>query len=197
MAKSLRMGKLISNVCHIGNRGGGVLAENLAVSGTNGDGFLYNDVTLPGDNGKEIMGRFTYIPPGLTLTAYEDGSASASAADGTYVAQYQLYVDYIATGASTTPVTFVFGTVQSAVTWTEASDVTVLNASSSATSGTSGTISWTETSDSGSVNVSIKVNQVISWTEANDVISIIAHSDSPDLIVGNTIINLRRRRRGK
>jgi len=98
----------ISGAFLVGNQGGGVLAENLAATGDNGAGFLFDDVSLPADNGKEIRGLITFIPAGLTLQTFEDGGAVASAADGTYVATYQLYVDYVPTG-SPANISFTFG----------------------------------------------------------------------------------------
>lgn len=93
----------------IGDVGGGVLAEDLASSGEDGPAFLYGSVSLPADNGKEIAGRFVTIPAGLNFQAEEDGEVVASAeVDGTYVTEWQMYVNMVPTGP-VTPLTFVFG----------------------------------------------------------------------------------------
>lgn len=93
----------------IGDTGGGVLGSAIPSSGTSGAGYAYNDLSLPADAGKEICGRITTWPVGLTtFAAREDTSFDATAPDGVYTFQYQLYVDYVATGSPTT-VTLTFG----------------------------------------------------------------------------------------
>lgn len=148
----------ISGALVIGDTGGGVLAQNLALTGDNGAGYLSDDVTLPADNGKEICGRITTWPAGLSLFAYEDGSVIASAADGIYVAQYQLYVDYVPTG-SPTNLTFTFGAVgvSLAASWTEGSEsvavsgnVAIVDAVASA--------AWTEGSEISDISVHVAVD---------------------------------------
>lgn len=93
----------------IGDTGGGVLGSDIPSTGLSGAGYAYNDLSLPADAGKEICGRITTWPVGLTtFAAREDTSFDATAPDGVYTFQYQLYVDYVATGSPTT-VTLTFG----------------------------------------------------------------------------------------
>lgn len=92
-----------ADICTIGDVGGGVLGSEIASSGTDGAGYAYADLTLPGDANKQICGRITTWPASGTLYAYEDTSFTyVPAGDGTTSFQYQLYVDYIATGPVTT-----------------------------------------------------------------------------------------------
>lgn len=163
----------------VGHQGGGVLAEDLAAAGDNGDGFLADDVTLPADNGKEICGRITYWPPGLTLQTFEDGHAIASAADGVYVALKQLYVDYVATGPET-PINFTFGdatAVSIAAAWTESADVIAATASAVG-EGVSAAVAWTESADtiSAACTVTAAVTVELAWSESPDVIAVAADS---------------------
>jgi hypothetical protein len=150
----------------IGNTGGGVLAQALATTGDNGDGYLANDVTLPADNGKEICGRFTYVPPGLTLFAYEDGSLTASGADGTYNALYQLYVDYVPIG-SPVALSMTFGTPSVTITasWAEGSET--ISATASVINGPGGAI----------------LDEVIATIISNRPTTIQAHMSSADTIL--------------
>lgn len=87
--------------CH-GTGGLGVLGSEISSAGTNGPGYAYNDLDLPDDAGKEIRGLITQWPSAGTLTAYEDTSFTFDGPDGTYTAQYQLYVDGVAVGGPAT-----------------------------------------------------------------------------------------------
>lgn len=86
----------------IGGTGLGVLGQNIPSTGMSGPGYTYNDLSLPADNLKEICGRLTALPSAGTLHAYEDTSFTFVAPDGVYTAQYQLYVDGVATGSPAT-----------------------------------------------------------------------------------------------
>lgn len=160
----------ISGALLIGETGGGIIAQNLAVTGDNGTGYLFNDVALPADNGKEICGRITTWPVGLTLYAYEDGSVIASAADGIYTAQYQLYVDYVATG-SPVNLTFTFGAagVQVAAAWVEGSEAVSI-AITAAPLGGSINAAWTEGSEVQSISLNSVVSALLvaAWVEGSE-----------------------------
>jgi hypothetical protein len=160
----------ISGALLIGETGGGVIAQNLAVTGDNGTGYLYDDVALPADNGKEICGRITTWPVGLTLYAYEDGSVIASAVDGIYTAQYQLYVDYVATG-SPVNLTFTFGVagVTVAAAWVEGSE-TVSVAITAAPLGVSLDAAWTEVSEGQSISLNAALSTLLAaaWVEGSE-----------------------------
>lgn len=165
-----------SNSCTIGDVGGGVLGSEVAHLGTNGDGFLWNDVTLPADNNKEICGRITVWPVGLTLRTEEDGRAIASAPDGVYIAQYQLYVDYVATGPIV-PITFTFGTgiISVVMGWTEGNDV--VNAQvyfGPIGSPVNANMNWTESDEGIVINgiASQAAEIVMGWIESGDVVSV-------------------------
>lgn len=127
----------------VGHQGGGVLAEDLDPLG-----HLFNDVTLPADAGKEICGRITYWPPGLNLIVDEDGGTSATAADGIYVAQYQLYADYVATGPATS-LTYTFGEVGTVAgaAWVEGNEAFALVGAVAAPSGVVISAGWAEESE--------------------------------------------------
>jgi hypothetical protein len=186
----------------VGNQGGGVLAEDLATTGDSGDGFLSACVTLPADNGKEIRALITYVPPGLTMYAYEDGSVIASAADGAYVARYELYVDYALTGPETN-LTFTFGDVSIAAAWTEAADSFAMQGAvevligaawteaedifsatgSVADQAVSGAAAWTEAADVFAIEATaLGLEIALAWTEAADICAIAAHMDGAEIL---------------
>ena len=167
----------ISGALVIGDTGGGVLAQNLALTGDNGAGYLSDDVTLPADNGKEICGRIITWPAGLSLFAYEDGSVIASAADGIYTAQYQLYVDYVPTG-SPTNLTFTFGEVGVSLTasWVEGSE-SVAVSGDIAIAGVAASASWVEGSETTAILANFvglpgSVSGAASWVEGSESVAI-------------------------
>lgn len=101
----------------IGDTGFGVLGSEIASTGDAGAGYLFNDLSLPADANKEICGQITTWPSAGTLYAYEDSSFEFyGAPDGTYLFQYQLYVDGVATGPVTN-VTLNVGSNPSAFTF--------------------------------------------------------------------------------
>jgi hypothetical protein len=122
---SFRVGEAwIANSFLVGGEGFGVLGSEIPSTGDNGAGYTYNDLSLPADANKEICGRITTWPTDGTLYAYEDTSFTFSdAPDGAYFFEYQLYVDGIAVG-SPTRVDLVVGdvTVTGTISWTESSD---------------------------------------------------------------------------
>lgn len=160
--------------CTVGDVGGGLLGSEMVVGG-----FLHGDLTLPADANKEICGRITYWPPGLDLRTDEDGGYIASANDGTYVAQYQLYVDYVATGPVTS-LTFAFGTgaVSAVIAWTEGSEVFAASGTVAPPTRTA-VISWTEGSETfamtGTVSAPGANALSIGWTEGSEVFAIIGN----------------------
>ncbi len=94
-----------SIVC--GDRGLGVLGSTILANTSTGDhgpGYLYNDVDT-GDEGKEFRGLIVTPPSAGTFFAYEDGSFSFTAPDGTYTFVYRLYVDGVDLGTATSSVT--------------------------------------------------------------------------------------------
>lgn len=92
----------ISGALLIGETGLGVLGADIPAYGDAGAGYAYNDLTFPEDANKEICGRITSWPSAGTLVANEDTSfVFSDAPDGTYSFEYQLYVDGVATGTST------------------------------------------------------------------------------------------------
>lgn len=164
----------ISGALIIGNTGGGVLAQNLASAGDNGTGFLIDDVSLPADNDKEVCGRITSWPSGLSLFAFEDGSTIASAADGVYVAQYQLYVDYVPTGVPTS-LTFTFGsaTCTANASWVEGAE-TIAVAANASLPAVLASSSWVEGDEIFTASVSVSMPAVLTsaaWVEGDETIS--------------------------
>jgi hypothetical protein len=105
MSTSIRVdtSEWISGCVLIGDTGGGVKGSDIPSTGTSGAGYAYNDLSLPADANKEICGRITTWPVGLTsFFAREDTGFDATGPDGVYTFQYQLYVDYVATGSPAT-----------------------------------------------------------------------------------------------
>lgn len=144
----------------------GVLGSEIPSSGDNGPGYAYNDLSLPADANKEICGRITTWPSAGTLTAYEDTSFTFTGApDGIHTFQYQLYVDYVATGGPTTvTLTVGDGVVAGSAAWTEANDT----ASGSGTMTVSGSGSATESNDSATGSGVLTVSGTSVTTEADD-----------------------------
>ncbi len=143
----------------VGHQGGGVLAEDL-----DPEGHLADDVTLPADAGKEICGRITYWPPGLRLILDEDGGLEASGDDGIYIATYQLYVDKVATGPSTAPLSFTFGEV-----------------------GTVGAAAWVEGSETFALTGSVAAGPVVAsaaWAEGSETFALVAAAAVAPVTVG-------------
>lgn len=90
-----------ANVLLLGEGGFGILAENIPSSGDFGPPYLYNDVTLPADNGKEICGRITIFPVGLTsFRVFDDSSFIPVGPNGNYSFTYQKYVDGVIDGGT-------------------------------------------------------------------------------------------------
>ena len=98
---------LISGAVVCGDRGLGVLGSTIlsdTAIGGNGSGYLYNDVD-GGDEAKEFRGLIVTPPSAGTFFAYEDGSFSLVAPDGSYTFVYRLYVDGADLGTATASVT--------------------------------------------------------------------------------------------
>jgi len=104
----MRVGpSLIPGAIVCGNRGLGVLGSTIlsdTATGDHGAGFLYNDVDS-GDEGKEFRGLIVTPPSAGAFFAFEDGSFSLDAPDGSYTFVYRLYVDGIDLGTATASVT--------------------------------------------------------------------------------------------
>lgn len=104
----MRVGpSLIPGAVVCGNRGLGVPGSTILAETSTGDhgaGFLYNDVD-PGDEGKAFRGLIVTPPSTGTFFAYEDGSFSLVAPDGSYTFVYRLYVDGVDLGTATASVT--------------------------------------------------------------------------------------------
>ncbi len=169
---------LISGAFLVGHQGGGVLAENLDPAG-----HLADDVTLPADAGKEICGRITYWPPGLNLVLDEDGGLQASGADGIYIATYQLYVDYVATGPSTAPISFTFGEVGTvgAAAWVEGSETFAL-VGSVAAGPVAASATWTEGSETFALVAAAVVAPVTAgaaWVEGSETFAMTGTAGEP------------------
>lgn len=104
MSTSLRIDaeEWIPGALLIGDIGGGVLGSSIPATGDDGSAYAYNDLVLPDDAGKEICGRITSWPVGLTeFTVFEDTSFVAAGPNGTYSFVYDLYVDYVNVGSAT------------------------------------------------------------------------------------------------
>ena len=110
MSSSLRIDttELIAGALVIGDTGLGIAGASIPASGTHGPAFAYDSVVLqPGYASKEYRATIDSMPQGLTLTAGEDSSFTATAADGVYVLPFTLYEDGQAVGSSS--VTLHFG----------------------------------------------------------------------------------------
>lgn len=101
-----------AGVMVFGVGGFGVPGSQIPATGANGPGFAYNDESLPADATKEICGHIISFPTAGILSVTEDTSGVFTAPDGAYVAQYQLYVDGVATG-SPVPIEFLIGVAPS------------------------------------------------------------------------------------
>lgn len=105
MSTSIRIdtSEWISGAILIGDTGGGVLGSDIPSSGTSGSGYAYHVLNLPTDAGKEICGRITTWPVGLTtFLPRENTEFDAAGPDGVYTFQFQLYKDYVASGSPET-----------------------------------------------------------------------------------------------
>lgn len=114
---------LIPGAIVCGNRGLGVLGSTIladTATGDHGAGFLYNDVDL-GDESKEFHGLIVTPPSDGTFFAYEDGSFSLVAPDGSYTFVYRLYVDGADLGTATASVTIGATSTASLAVTTDAS----------------------------------------------------------------------------
>jgi len=115
---------LISGALVCGDRGLGVLGSKIlsdTATGEYGAGYLYNDVDS-GDEAKEFRGLIVTPPSAGTFFAYEDGSFSLIASDGSYTFVYQLYVDGVDLGTATASVT-IGATVTAAIAATTEASV--------------------------------------------------------------------------
>lgn len=98
---------LIPGAIVFGDRGLGVLGSTIlaeTATGDHGAGYLYNDVDS-GDEGKEFRGLIVTPPSAGTFFAFEDGSFSLDAPDGSYTFVYRLYVDGADLGTATASIT--------------------------------------------------------------------------------------------
>lgn len=176
MGASMRFGPpLLASGFHFGNRGGGVLVESLPTGGTDGQSIL-TQWTTSADNGSEVMLRVTSMPAGLVAFWYEDGSLSASAADGTYTAYAQLYKDYVAVGAPQ-PIIFTFGSGESTIVlgWTEGMEQVMAGLQS--TSGS--TVGWIEQLDVFQVSAASNATLAVSMVESSEIFSMSLASLAP------------------
>lgn len=82
----------------IGDPGFGLPGSAVPSTGDDGPPPHYSLLNLPAEDNVEICIRLGTIPVGLTIWMDEDGVATASAADGTYVVPYTLYRDGVADG---------------------------------------------------------------------------------------------------
>lgn len=180
-----------ADTCTIGDVGGGLLAEEIASTGDAGPGYAFGALSLPADNGKEICGRVTFVPAGLTLTTNEDTSGSASAvADGVYVAKWQLYANREPIGAEM-DLEFIFGPVTTGVSYTEGGDTAGVLVNISAAPGTVGvTVGYTEQSDTVAALIGILAAPVtvgVSYTEESDTVAaVIAVAQNAEASVAYT-----------
>ena len=114
---------LIPGAIVCGNRGLGVLGSTIladTATGDHGAGFLYNDVDS-GDEGKEFRGLIVTPPSYGTFFAYEDGSFSLVAPDGSYTFVYRIYVDGVDLGTETVSITIGATSTASLAVTTDAS----------------------------------------------------------------------------
>lgn len=134
MSTSLRIDaeEWIPGALLIGDIGGGVLGSSIPATGDDGSAYAYNDLVLPDDAGKEICGRITSWPVGLTeFTVFEDTSFVAAGPNGTYSFVYDLYVDYVNVGSATAMV--LIGALSGSLASTQAPGAADIEAGSSVT----------------------------------------------------------------
>jgi len=151
MAVRVDTSSWLSGAVLIGDPGFGVRAGDVPTTGIDGPAFFYDHPSFPVDAEKEVAGRITTPPASGTLFAYEDGSFTFTAADGSYTFDYQFYIDGVATGVPQT-VSLSIGeltknavgtlTSQAAVIEVTAAHLT-LHASSGALASQSATVSGT------------------------------------------------------